>query len=144
MATKVLGIKELQQALSHIPAKMQQNVLRSGNRALANEFVKSIKNNPNLPATVRKAIRLEADPAKRLTKGYIVGLRKPFSRLGHLIEFGTAERTQRTTGRATGRMPATPWLRPVLDELGGDRASQIWAKAASRNFELQMRKLARK
>lgn len=144
MATKVLGMRELQQALAHIPAKMQQNVLRSGNRALANEFVKSIKNNPNLPSTVRKAVRMEADPTKRATKGFMVGLRKPFSRLGHLIEFGTAERTQKTTGRATGRMPATPWLRSVLDEMGGDRAAQIWAKAASRNFELQMRKLARK
>jgi hypothetical protein len=143
MATKVLGMKELQQALALIPTRMQQNVLRSGNRAIANEFVKSIRNNPNLPSTVRKAIRLESDPAKRVTKGFIVGLRRPFSRLGHLVEFGTAPRTQQTTGRYTGRMPANPFMRPALDEIGG-KSAEIWAKAATRNFNLQMRKLARK
>lgn len=144
MATKVLGLKELEQALGQIPVRMQQNVLRSGNRALANAFVKAIKNNTNLPMTVRRAIRADSDPAKRVTKGYVVGLRRPFSKLAHLIEFGTAARTQRTTGRFTGRMPANPFLRPLLDELGGDRASEIWAKAASRNFERQMKKLARR
>lgn len=144
MATKVLGLKELQHALGQIPVRMQQNVLRSGNRALATAFVKSIKNNTNLPMTVRRAIRADSDPAKRMTKGYVVGLRRPFSSLTHLIEFGTVARTQRTTGRFTGRMPANPFLRPLLDELGGDRGAQIWAKAASRNFERQMKKLARR
>jgi hypothetical protein len=144
MPTRVLGLKELEQALDQIPVRMQQNVLRSGNRALAMAFVRAIRNNPNLPSSVRKAIRADSDPAKRATKGYVVGLRRPFSNLTHLIEFGTAPRTQKKTGRFTGRMPANPFLRPLLDELGGDRASEIWAKAASRNFERQMRKLARR
>lgn len=144
MATKVLGMKELQQALTQIPTRMQQNVLRSGNRALANEFVKSIRNNSNLPGTVRKAIRAVQHGSMKQTKGFRVGLRQPFSPLAHLLEFGTTERTQKTTGRYTGRMPAQPFMRPALDEFTSDRATQIWAKAASRNFNLQMRKLARK
>lgn len=144
MATKVLGMRELQQALSEIPARMQQNVLRSGNRALANEFVKSIRNNPNLPATVRKAIASTQHISMQKTKGFRVGLRQPFSPLSHLLEFGTTDRTQKTTGRFTGRMPAQPFLRPALDEFTSDRITQIWVKAASRNFNLQMRKLARK
>ena len=143
MATQVLGLRELQQAMEQIPERMQQNVLRSGNRAVANAIVKSVRNNTNLPATVRKAIRAESDPSKRVTKGFMVGLRKPFSPLAHLIEFGSAPRRQKTTGRFTGRMPANPFLRPALDELGGGKAAEIWAKAASRNFALQMRKLAR-
>lgn len=144
MATKVLGMAELQAALAQIPARMQQNVLRSGNRALANEFVKSIRNNPNLPATVRKAIATMQHVSMRNTKGFRVGLRQPFSPLSHLMEFGTTDRTQKTTGRYTGRMPAQPFLRPAMDEMTSDRAAQIWAKAASRNFNLQMRKLARR
>lgn len=144
MPTKVLGLKELEKALEQIPVKMQQHVLRSGNRALGNQFVKQIRSNTNLPATIRKAAVSLPNPKAYATKGYLVGLRKPFSPLAHLFEFGTDERAQKKTGRRTGVMPAVPFLRPVLDDLGGGKAAEIWAKAASRNFELQMRKLARK
>lgn len=37
------------------------------------------------------------------------------SPLAHLFEFGTAPRTQKTTGRYTGIMPAEPFVRPSFD-----------------------------
>lgn len=142
MPTRVLGLKELERAMGQIPVRMQQNVLRSGNRALAMAVVKEIRNNPGIPMTVRRAVTAAVSFKLKATRGYIVGLRSPFWPLAHLIEFGTVDRTQRTTGRYTGRMPANPFLRPAIDAFTADKATQIWAKAASRNFERQMKKLA--
>lgn len=154
---KVTGIADIQAKLKELPVRLQQNVLRSGNRAIAVEMVKRIKANPNLPAAVKKAVRQISNPNSRVTKGFVVGLRRPYSALSHLFEFGTDERYHKPGGRlggfkalagkkgkSVGRMPATPFLRPVLDELGGDRSAEIWVKAAQRNFDLQMRKMARR
>lgn len=49
-----------------------------------------------------------------------VGFRQPHSRLTHLIEFGTSERVQKTTGRKTGRMPARPFIRPAMQSSKAD------------------------
>lgn len=162
MPTQVLGVKEIEMALRQLPISMQANVVRAGNRAIANEFVKRIKANPNLPATVRTAIISSVGFGIKRKKGlYMVGLRKRFAPLAHLIEFGTADRYQKRPrhtlnfgkakvtfgqkrGRYTGRMPANPFLRPLLDHYSSEQIEHIWAKAASRNFNLQMRKLARR
>lgn len=153
---KVSGVADIQAKLRELPVRLQQNVLRSGNRAIAVEMVKRIKANPNLPPAIKKAVRSISNPQSRVTKGFVVGLRSPLSPLAHLFEFGTEERFHKPGGRlggfkalagkrgkSVGRMPATPFLRPVLDELGSDLSAQIWVKAAQRNFDLQMRKLAR-
>jgi len=141
---KVLGVRQIQQALDQLPAGMQANVIRSGNRAVANDFVKRIKANQSLPATVRAAIIAAVGFGTKRKMGlHMVGLRKRFGPLAHLIEFGTAPRTQNKTGRYTGRMPANPFLRPTLEEYTPELIEAIWSKAAGRNFNLQLRKLAK-
>jgi hypothetical protein len=158
---KVHGVKEIENLLRQLPINMQANVVRSGNRAIANEFVKRVKANPNLPATVRSAIISSVGYGIKRKKGlYMVGLRKRFAPLAHLIEYGTDDRYQKQPrrtlkfgtatvklgkkrGRYTGRMPANPFLRPLLDYYSSEDIEAIWAKAAERNFNLQLRKLAK-
>lgn len=140
MPVKVLGVGQIKQALGALPERMQQNVLRAGNRAVANALVKSVKQSgaPLAPAAITRP-----NPASKITKGFLVGFRRPFSALAHLFEFGTRERYHKS-GKSTGAMRATPMLRPALDNLGSEQAEQIWAKAASRNLATQIRKLGLK
>jgi hypothetical protein len=139
---QVLGLQELQRQLEQLPDRMQQNVLRAGNRAVANELKKEVLNSGgNVPATVLRAVSAQPNPERMATKGFLVGLKKPVSKMAHWFEFGTGPREQKTTGRSTGAMRATPWLRPALERLR-PRVEQIWARAASRNLALQLRKMA--
>ena len=142
MTVKITGLHEIQRKLESLPDRMQQNVLASGNGAVARALAKDMKQ--GLSGSIhpfRDAVKASQNPMRRKTKGFIVGLRKPFSSLAHLFEFGTAERVQKTTGRRTGRMPAEPFMRPALEQMGGDKAEQIWTKAAARAFERQLAKL---
>jgi len=43
----------------------------------------------------------------------------------HLVEYGTAPRRQKTTGRYTGSMPAHPFFRPAVDANKGRVYRQI-------------------
>ena len=138
---QILGIKEINDALGKLPDRMQQNVIAAGNRAVAKAIADEAKTSP-VDVKIKAAVHFEQNPRRRVTKGFLVGLRKPWSKLGHLFEFGTQHRVQKTTGRATGRMPMTPWLRPALEAVGG-KAEQIWAKAAARNLDRQLKKLAK-
>src|SRR5690606_1658349 len=112
----------------------------SGNRAVAVAVVKDIQASGANPVITR-TVATEQRRVRAATKAFIVGLRKPFSSLGHLFEFGTAPR-YRKDGSYAGQMPATPWIRPALERIAA-RAEAIWTKAASRNLERQLRKLGR-
>jgi len=140
MAT-VRGIKEINDILEKLPDRMQQNVIAAGNRAVAKAIADEAKR-ADIDVSIKAAVHFEQDPRRRRTKAFLVGLRRPWSKLGHLFEFGTQERVQKTTGRATGRMPKTPWLRPALEAIGG-KAADIWSKAASRNLDRQLKKMAK-
>jgi hypothetical protein len=52
----------------------------------------------------------------------------------HWFEFGTGERVQKTTGRATGRMPATPFFYPGW-RLTRKKARARLARALSRGIK---------
>lgn len=139
----IRGLDELKKELDGLPAKLQKNVIQSGNRAVAKAIVDEVKaQGGSLPDTVIRAVT--SGPSrfsdKKRRGGFIVGLRAPFSSMSHWFEYGTGPRFQETTGRYTGRMTATPWLRPALESIGA-RAEEIWAKAASRNFERQLKKI---
>ena len=141
MADTIRGLKEIQRDLKSLPDNMQQNVLRSGNRALANEVGKEIQTRADLPTTVTAGVTAQADPAKPVTKGFLVGLRTPFSSMGHWFEYGTGPRWNKA-GAYRGQMPATPWLRPPLETVGA-KAEQIWSKGASKNLDRQLRKIGK-
>jgi HK97 gp10 family phage protein len=53
-----------------------------------------------------------------------------------IVEYGTTERTQKTTGRKTGRMPAHPFLRPAADTKMADAYDYLFKrlKYLSENF----------
>lgn len=46
----------------------------------------------------------------------------------HLVEYGTAPRTQKKTGRYTGSMPAHPFFRPAVDSNKGRVQNQVIEK----------------
>lgn len=141
--SKIMGLNDLQHALDQLPDAMQRNVIRAGNRKIAEELRKGIQSS-SWPASLRRVVSVDlADKRKSRMPRFIVGLKKPWSKLAHLFEFGTAPRVQSSTGRATGRMTSTPAMRQALEFIGG-RAEQIFAAAASRNFALQVKKLAKK
>lgn len=140
MAVKVevLGVAAIRTKLRSLPERMQRNVLAAGNRAVANETAKEARIGGT--STTRAAVSARPNPRKRKTKAFMVGLRRPFGRMAHWFEFGTGARVQRTTGRETGRMPATPFLRPAIERMRA-KAEQVWSRAASRNLALQLRKM---
>lgn len=135
----VHGIDEINKFLGALPEKLQQNVIQAGNRAVAKAVADDAKTAP-VSMRIRAAVYFESNPRSKITRGFLVGLRKPWSSLGHLFEFGTQNRVQKKTGRGTGRMPMTPWLRPALEKVG-PRIEEIWARAAKRNLERQLKKI---
>ncbi|MFY1710442.1 hypothetical protein J3366_03020 [Tritonibacter mobilis] len=64
----------------------------------------------------------------------------------HLYEFGTGPRVQSSTGRATGAMPARPFLRPAWDAsqamMLATLKREVWAEI-EKSLERARRKAAR-
>lgn len=71
-------------------------------------------------AALRSARRERGSEGTRVTVR--IGSTSP---LAHLFEFGTAPRTQKTTGRYTGIMPAEPFVRPSFDNNKTDAIAAI-------------------
>ena len=46
----------------------------------------------------------------------------------HFVEYGTAPRTQKKTGRYTGAMPAQPFFRPAIDTNKGRIQNEVITK----------------
>jgi len=135
----VRGIKEIDALLRDLPIDMQRNVARAGNRAVAKEISERVQRGGRVHFLVRMAATFRQNPQARSTGGFKVALRGIWGRLAHLFEFGTAERTTKD-GRKTGRMRATPFLRPAVDGMSDDEVAKVWAKAASRNLDRQLKK----
>lgn len=144
MTIKIHGLDDIKRKLESLPDKMQKNVLASGNRAVANQ-VKKRAQAATTNETMKKGLIAKQAAFNGLKSrnkwAFIVGVRKPFSSLAHLFEFGTAERVQTTTGRRTGRMAASPFLRPAQESMGASEIEAIWSKAAGRNLDRQLAKL---
>ena len=122
---------------------MQKNVLASGNRAVANQ-VKKRAQAATTNETMRKGLITKQAAFNGLKSrnkwAFIVGVRKPFSALAHLFEFGTAERFTKG-GARRGRMSPKPFLRPAVESMSAQEAEAIFSKAAGRNFDRQLAKL---
>ena len=140
--SKIIGLSELQAALDAIPDALQRNVVRAGNRAVAEKTRKLIQAS-NWPESLKRMVSVALADKRRLAMPkFIVGLRKPWSKLAHLFEFGTQNRAHKS-GKGTGRMTANPAMRQAIEAIGPD-AERVFVAAAARNFELQMKKLARR
>lgn len=55
---------------------------------------------------------------------YVVAMKRPRSRIAHILEFGTAPR-QRKNGGFTGQVKPRPFLRPALDTKGREAVDVI-------------------
>lgn len=105
--------------------KLLDNACAAGARVLSREIQgRSPSTSVRRAATVRKgraALKsVRVNKASQIDGLAVVAFRKPHSGLVHLIEFGTSERIQKSTGRRTGRMPARPFIRPAIDTAKDD------------------------
>lgn len=137
------GGKEIQKVLKEMPVRMQRRALVHAFRQGAN-LVKGAAKNKAPNENFAKAITVARGSGRtRPTKNTVVflALKKPYSRLAHLFEFGTVERFQKS-GRATGRIIAQPFLRPALDEKG-QQATETIARVLKENIYLIIKQLTR-
>ena len=72
---------------------------------------------------------------------FVVAMKRPRSRIAHILEFGTAPR-QRKNGGYTGQIKARPFLRPALDTKGRE-AVDVILKIMRQNVETITNQLAR-
>ena len=124
------GLSKLKADLKGISDEMTSgrlldNACAAGARVLSDDIKsRSPSNRIRRAATVRKgraALKsTRISRASQIDGLAVVAFRKPASALVHLIEFGTSERIQKSTGRRTGRMPARPFIRPAIDSSKDD------------------------
>lgn len=134
--TNVTGLKELQAFLDELPAKMEQNIMRSALRAGANvvkvEAQQQLASNGNVKTGVLSKGLKVSTRAKRGVVTASVKAKGKHGYIAHWIEHGTAAHTiSGKKGKALGfaggvfksvRHPgikAKPFLRPALDGKSG-------------------------
>lgn len=140
---QITGGPEIVKVLNAMPRQLQRkalvNAFRAGANIVRDEAKRKAPNN-----TLRRAITVaRGNRRNRPSRNTVVmlALRKPASSLAHLFEFGTQDRRQTTTGRFTGRMTATPFLRPALDTKAQAATNKI-AQILKENLMIIARQLS--
>jgi HK97 gp10 family phage protein len=158
MTVAVDGLIDLDQALQELTKGTARNVVKRALRAAANPIYQamvsgapthikdSVEVGDKLTARQAKQARREGNKAPitlHVGVSYRLGMK---GRTAHLFEFGTAARMQGTTGRATGRIAARPFVRPAWDGNQDNALSilkdQMWAEILNANKRAE-RKAAR-
>lgn len=170
--TQISGMRELDRALSVLPDKIAQNVLRQAVAAGAGEMKRAAKRRcPRRTGKLAKSIKFKY---KRIGRGsrsgrvyYQVG---PSEKYGHLVEFGTSSHvikpslSRRIKKKARGEAvseywglgkdgrfgkkvdhpggTAKPFLRPAFDE-GRSEIIGAMRKRMFKGIEREARKLAK-
>lgn len=130
MDTLVTGVKTIEKNLRDLPAKIQKNALRASVRAGLGVYRKSAREHvPKRTGALSKSIRVRMRRAKYgvLQGDLVTGV--PY---GHLVEFGTAVRVSKKTGKESGQMPAQPFFRPAFDTQ--TKAAEAAVAAKLRNY----------
>jgi hypothetical protein len=140
----VKGIREIQALFDGAPLRIQKNAANSGTQTVATEVRKKAEqfarsHGGGLARLAAKKVIIVKKVAGKFTRQ--VGWKKPWSRLAHLFEFGTAERVQKETGRRTGRMAPKPHLRSAVADMSVQQVEALFVKGAARRF---MRDMAKK
>lgn len=129
--TTIEGAAELGDLFEQLPKQLTDNVLRTtGKKALepVRDMAKSLVTvGKEDGGQTRDSITIKTVLSKRQRrifkkKGDIavyMGPSAPEGAAGVLLEFGTGERRQRSTGRRTGSMGARPFMRPAWDATKG-------------------------
>ena len=157
-ASGIHGFKELDAALAELEkrqgVRIANKALRAASEPVAEEMRARTKGSLRESIGVGNKLSVRQRAISRSLGGaasiqmhtgpnYALGFG---GRSGHLIEFGTGQRVQTTTGRATGRVQAKPFARPAWDNNKMKSLEIIkkvmWAEIA-RVAKLQARKTAR-
>ena len=140
---EMTGGKEIQKVLKEMPVRLQRKALVHAFRQGANLVKDSAKNKAPSPNFARSITVARGSGRTRPTKNTVVfiALKKPYSRLAHLFEFGTVER-HHLSGKSTGRIIAQPFLRPAFDEKSAAATKKI-AEVLKENIYLIVKQLTR-
>jgi HK97 gp10 family phage protein len=128
--TTIDGDKALRKMMQQLPDKLVRKVMRQAINAAATPVLKAARSN----APRDKGVLLAglAKKVKTYSKSMtIVGLIGPISRSAphaHLVEKGTEPRTQKKTGRYTGRVLGSHFLQKALEENEAAALSTMKAK----------------
>lgn len=113
------GFKEVEQLLDALPKRLGEKTLQSILRKNAQPLIaRGRELVPRRKGEVAKSLGVVAGRGAGRGTSIYVGPRRSKAFQGyaaHLIEFGTAPRTQKN-GRRTGSMPAQPFWRPAFDQ----------------------------
>jgi HK97 gp10 family phage protein len=115
VGTQIEGLRELRQQFSRLGERQQRTVLSAAIRDAGKLVVKRAK---HLVRVRSRRLWRSLGVRTRTRRGDItasVGNVKRGGSHAHLVEKGTTTRVRRSGG-STGHMPASPFLRPALDE----------------------------
>jgi len=141
---KITGGPEIQKALKELPKKLQRRALvhafRTGAKIVKDDAaLRALKVSPDFASSL-----VVARPNKKRRANnevvVVIAHKRSHSRLAHIFEFGTANRYQKN-GRFTGRIIATPYLRPALDARSNEAIQSI-ASILKENVEIIARQLS--
>lgn len=134
-ALRALGRESAQRAVLQKSLRPSALAVRRDARAL-------LRNRTKGEGDTAASIAIETRRGSRQADAVLrVGHRMPQGNLSHLIEFGTAERVQTTTGRRTGRMPAIRYMTDAF-ALHAERVIVLFAAAFVPEFKRALAKQA--
>ncbi|UIJ43722.1 HK97 gp10 family phage protein [Sphingomonas cannabina] len=136
ISVRVDGLKDLDASLGELPKATARNVLRRTGLAALVPFVDAVKRlapvdepsaTPDRPAgkyrdswhTGTRLNKNQARQARKEGKSFVEVYAGTDDPLGILLEYGTGEREQKSTGRETGNVDPHPHGRPAWDETSG-------------------------
>jgi HK97 gp10 family phage protein len=139
---QILGLDELKgnilKVMDNMSAKYVEPSILASVKIVGDEMQRRAPVGPT--GNLRKATgsRLMKRKGNNIRSG-MAGVRRGGGYKGYhawIVEYGTTDRVQKTTGRSTGRMPAHPFLRPAADTKMGQAYDYLFKrlKYLSENF----------
>lgn len=123
MDVKITGVREVNAALNSVSSQLARriggNAARAGARVLRDEARRNVPFG-HWEDDLRVRTAKSGEERKRTSRTAIVDFKdhSQAKRLGHIFEFGTVGRYQKTTGRYTGFITPWPFMRPALATAG--------------------------
>lgn len=118
---RITGLKEVQKRLLALPPKLERRVVAQAVRAAGRPILQVMKSILRPHRHTGNLLRSLGTRIRKYGSGSVVGIYGPRTKIkgertgqhATLVDKGTKERWQKTTGRYTGRMPAIPYREPA-------------------------------